>query len=62
MEIDVGEEEGEPVDTSERNWEKKMAGNKVFQLKGNIITRGLVPLERLFDKNDVPFQPSNVVE
>ena len=61
MEIDA-EEEGESEDTSERNWEEKMAGNKVLQLKGNVIPRGMVPLERLFDKNDVPLQPSKVVE
>ena len=62
MEIDADEEEDESEDTPERNWEKKMAGNKVLQLKGNIIPRGLVPLERLFDKNDVPLQPGKVVE
>ena len=45
MEIDDDEEEVESEDTSERNWEKKVAGNKVLQLKGNIIPRGLVPLE-----------------
>ena len=62
MEIDADEEEGETEDISKRNWEEKMAGNKVLQLKGKIITRGLVPLERLFDKNDVPLQPRKVVE
>ena len=61
MEIDACEEEG-TEDTSERNWEEKMAGNKVLQLKGNVIPRGLVPLEILFDKNNVPLQPSKVVE
>ena len=62
MEIDVDQEEVDSEDTSERNWEEKVAGNKVLQLKGNIIPRGLVPLDRLFDKNDVPLQPSKVVE
>ena len=61
MEIDACEEE-EAGDTSERNWEEKMAGNKVLQLKGNVIPRGLVPLERLFDKNDVPLHPNRVTE
>ena len=61
MEIDACEEE-EAEDTSERNWEEKMAGSKVLQLKGNIIPRGLVPLERLFEKNDVSLQPSQVAE
>ena len=62
MEIDADEEEVESENTSERNWEEKVAGNKVLQLKGNVIPRGLVPLERLFDKNDVPLQPGKVVE
>ena len=61
MEID-DEEEVESEDISKRNWEEKVAGKKVLQLKGNIIPRGLVPLERLFDKNDVSLQLSKVVE
>ena len=61
MEIDDSEEE-EVENTPESKWEEKMAGNRVLQLKGNVIARGLVPLERLFDKNDVPLQPSKVVE
>ena len=39
-----------------------MARHKVLQLKGNVIPRGMVPLERLFDKKDVPIWPSKVVE
>ena len=33
MEIDANEEEGETEDISKRNWEEKMEGNKVLQLK-----------------------------
>ena len=61
MEIDACEEE-EAEDISENRWEERMAGHKVLQLKGNVIPRGLVPLETLFDKNDVPLQPRKVVE
>ena len=39
-----------------------MVSNKLLQLKGNVIPRGLAPLERLFDKNDVPLQPNRVTE
>ena len=39
-----------------------MVGSKVLQLKGNVVPRGLVPLEKLFDKNDVSLQPSKVIE
>ena len=38
MEID-DEKEVESKNISERNWEEKVAGNKVFQLKGNIYTK-----------------------
>jgi len=61
MEIDDCEED-KVEEISENKWEEKIAGSKVLQLKGNIIPRGLVPLERLFDKNDVLLQPNKVVE
>ena len=38
-------------------WEETLAGHRLLQLKGNVIPRGLVPLERLFDKNDIPMNP-----
>ena len=62
MEIDSCEEEEEAENTSENKWEEKVAGHKVLQLKGNVIPRALVPLERLFNRNDVPLQPNKVVE
>ena len=61
MEIDACEEE-EAEDISENKWEERMAGHEVLQLKGNVIPRVLVPLERLFDKNDVSLTPNKVVE
>lgn len=33
-------------------------GRKILQLKRNFIPRGLVPLEKLFDQNDVPTRPT----
>ncbi len=35
-----------------------MVGHKVLQLKNNFIPKGLVPLEQIFDKNDVPAKPT----
>jgi len=35
-----------------------MAKHKVLQLKKKIIPKGLVPLEKLFDRNDVPAKPT----
>ena len=34
----------------------------MLQLKGNVIPRGLVPLERLFNIDNVPLQPNKVTE
>jgi len=34
-----------------------LCGRKILQLKGNTISRGLVPLERLFDQNYVVKEP-----
>ena len=39
-------------------WEETLDGHRVLKLKGNVIPGGLVPLERLFDKNDIPVNPS----
>ena len=61
MEIDDCDEE-ETENAPENKWEEKIAESKVLQLKGNVIPRGLVPLERLFDKNDISLQPSKIVE
>jgi ribonuclease HI len=36
---------------------KKLGQHDIVQLPNNYIPRGLVPLERLFDQNDVPYQP-----
>jgi hypothetical protein len=35
-----------------------MAEHKVLQLKNNFIPKGMVPLEQLFDRNDVPVKPT----
>ena len=58
--IDAEEEETE--DSPKNKWQDTVASHKLLQLKGNVIPRGLVPLERLFDKNDVPTSPNKVVE
>jgi ribonuclease HI len=35
-----------------------MVEHKVLQLKNNFIPKGMVPLEQLFDRNDVPVKPT----
>ena len=39
-----------------------MVRHQVLQLKGNVIPRGLMPLERLFDKNDILTNPSKATQ
>ena len=36
----------------------KVADQNIVQLPSNYIPRGLVPLEELFDHNDIPFKPA----
>ena len=38
-------------------WEDTLATHRVLQLKGNVIPRGLVSLDRLFENNDIPVNP-----
>ena len=53
----ITEDDNEETKT---RWEETLAGHCVLQLKGNVISRGLVPLERLFDKNDIPVNPNKI--
>ena len=39
-----------------------MVGKNIIDLKTNFIPKGLVPLERLFDNNDVFLQPERKVD
>ena len=34
-----------------------IGGKDIIQLKGNYIPKGLIPLEKMFDQNDVPKDP-----
>ena len=48
--------------------ENEIAGHKIIELKSNFIPKGLVPLERIFSKDDTFLKPvvqsseENVVE
>ena len=43
-------------------FKKTMAGKNIIDLKTNYIPKGLVPLERLFDNNDVFLNPESKVD
>ena len=47
------EESAEPVP----EYLTQLAGKDIIQLKSNKIPRGMVPLEELFDSNNVPRNP-----
>ena len=50
------DEEIESEEDTER-LKKTLGGKDIIQLKNNFIPRGLIPLERLFDQNDVAKNP-----
>jgi ribonuclease HI len=47
--------------TKEGYFDNQIAGRDIVQLKSNIIPKGLVPLENLFDNNDVARSPKITV-
>ena len=49
--IDVGEESSE--NDGKTSYENLIASQEIIDLKTNHIPKGLVPLEMLFDNNDV---------
>jgi len=63
--LDIEEEGEEAVGTG--TLKDSLGGKDIVQLKSNHIPRGLIPLESLFDQNDVAKEPkvkpaTNVVE
>jgi hypothetical protein len=52
-----GEEEDVVVFTNDGYFKNQIAGRDIVQLKSNIFPKGLVPLHKLFDNNDVARNP-----
>jgi hypothetical protein len=52
-----GEEEDADVFENDGYFKNQTAGKDIMQLKNNIIPKGLVSLEKLFDNNDVARSP-----
>ncbi len=50
----IAEQEQENL---EQKYHNRIAGHEIMQLPTNYIPKGLVPLERIFDQNDVPVKP-----
>jgi hypothetical protein len=52
------EDDENAVERSDNDpFQNQIAGRDIVQLKNNIIPKGLVPFERLFDENDVARNP-----
>jgi hypothetical protein len=56
-----GEEEDAVVFTNDGYFKNQITGTDIVQLKSNIILKGLVPLEKLFDNNDMARSPKIIV-
>ena len=52
-----GEEEYAVVFTNDGYFKNQIVGKDIMQLKNKIIPKGLVPLEKVFDNNDVAKSP-----
>ena len=52
-----GEEEEATMFSNDGYFKNQIVGKDIMQLKNNIIPKGLVPLEKLFDNNDVARSP-----
>jgi hypothetical protein len=46
--------------TNDGYFKNQIIGKDITQLKNNIIPKGLVPLEKIFDKNDVAKSPKMI--
>ena len=53
----IDQEEDDEVEDFEDIAENEIAGHKIIELKGNFIPKGLVPLERIFSKDDTLLKP-----
>ena len=53
----IDQEEDEGDGEVEEIAENEIAGHKIIELKSNFIPKGLVPLERIFSKDDTLLKP-----
>ena len=53
----IDQEEDDEDGDVEEIAENEISSHKIIELKGNFIPKGLVPLERIFSKDDTPLKP-----
>ena len=56
-EVDVGRSDETQRSDEQQGYLNSLCGKEILQLKINAIPRGLAPLEKLFDQNDVTKEP-----
>ena len=54
----IDQDQDKEVEDADEYSENEIAGHKIIELKGNFIPKGLVPLERIFSKDDTPLKPT----
>ena len=52
----IDQEQDDEVEEFEGVAENEIAGHKIIELKSNFIPKSLVPLERIFSKDDTPLK------
>ena len=52
----IDQEQDDEIEYFECVTKNEIAGHKIIELKGNFIPKGLVPLERIFSKDDTPLK------
>ena len=53
----IDEEQDDEVEDFKDSAKNEIAAHKIIELKSNFIPKGLVPLERIFSKDDTPLKP-----
>lgn len=57
--VQIDEELETVKDEQKKPYKNSFAGQKIIELKTNFIPKGRVPLERIFDNNDVFLKPKS---
>jgi hypothetical protein len=55
--MDIDQKNQNVEDSKKPKLKRKMGQHDIVQLPNNYIPWGLVPLEKIFDHNDVPYKP-----
>ena len=54
----IDQDQDDEIEYAEEYSENEIVGHKIIELKGKFIPKGLVPIERIFSKDDTPLKPA----